>query len=842
MEDKFYGNDSSEFYTTHDNVNDLQFKTCGPYLKHIYSKGIWFGDDPTHHVFPNIMLQIILMFFLSRIVYIVLRPLKQPKFICNALAGIILGPSVLSGDKAFLNRIFQPREMVVTNSMSMVGTTYFIFLAAVKMDKSRIIWTARKSIYVGLTCVVIPLIIVFLLFRTFCKSVSGIDESFQFSFSFSSSLSYFPVISHTMSELNLLTTELGRTAMSCTILHEIIGWIIMLVNLIFREPDPHLLVESMAGMLLFILFVIVVLRPMVQWIIRRTPEGKPVDGSYINVFLVAPLVIGVVSDILGGTVFPGAFLMGLIIPAGPPLGSAVVEKCELAMSELILPFLYIRIGQMVNVNLMAVDWKALAVVQFIMFAGFFGKIAGCLLAILCSHEGGGGDGVRNAFLLGLILNTKGIIELNLLLRWYQRQLLNEHAFVELVVYNIIATAIATPLLKNYHKPLARLEVSSAMQNGTRTLQAALLSAGEFRIMCCIHCEENVHGIISLLKACNSTGITPMCVYPIHIIDLVGRAVPLLQLYDSQIKRCKVSPTDRIISALTKSLNQGSSSQVAIQPFRLIAPYNTLHESICSLAHDNFVPLVLVPFPESQDIGARKTDLRSFNIQMQANAPCTVGILVDRRPLQIFSSTYFTYNIGVIFLSGPDDREALALVLRMSSHPGVSITVLRIDLIKDKTEDESETYLDDWLIKEFKAKNIGKPRVVCRELVAENTKQVMDSIHSFENNYDLVIVGKDRGPNSLWEQEMSLWVEKKELGSIGDLVASSDFCGGMVSVLVMHCVVRTPVNFKGCSITVSDDDETSQFSFSSSNVDVDDDKDDIVLLADQKEMQKKLYRM
>ncbi|KAK0592437.1 hypothetical protein LWI29_019164 [Acer saccharum] len=610
----------------------------------------------------------------------------------------------------------------------------------------------------------------------------------------------------------MLTSELGTIAMSCAILHEILGWFLLSLSVFLQEGDLRYTIESVVAMSVLMLFIILVLRPMVQCIIRRILEGKPVDGFYIKAILVGPLIMGFLSDMIGATILPGALIMGLIIPAGPPLGSSLVEKSELIISELILPFMYIRIGQLTNVYSIT-DWKAFTTVQFILLAGFLGKMAGCLSSLLCSNNGG----VRNSFLLGLFLNTKGVIELSLTLRWRARKLIDEPVFATLVIYYIVVTAIVTPLLQIFNKPQGRLEATSSMKNTTRSLQATLLTS-ELRIMCCFHYEENVHGIITLLKSCSSTGISPMCVYVAHLIDLVGRAAPLLHPYNSQRKRFRENSTDRIMKALKTSLIKGSSSPVTIQPFRVIAPYDTIHESICRLARDKYIPLVLVPFLENLDTHGRKSALHSFNILMQAYAPCTVGILVDRSLPRIFSSIYFTYNIGVLFLGGPDDREALALVLRISDHPGVSITVLRIDLRGEKFENQSEKYLDDCLVSEFKARNIGNASVVCRKLVAENTMQVVDSIRSLENNYDLVIVGKQRGPSSQLERDMLPWVENEELGTIGDMVASSDFCGGTVSVLVMHCAVGGHVNVTGSS-SMTNSDERSRFFSSSSSFDI-----------------------
>ena len=89
-------------------ISDPYFKTCEPYKKEIYSKGIWFGEDPTERVFSIVMLQIILMFLFSRLRYFVLRPLKQPRFICNLLVSIFSNSFFYIAYIRFLNNlIFQ---------------------------------------------------------------------------------------------------------------------------------------------------------------------------------------------------------------------------------------------------------------------------------------------------------------------------------------------------------------------------------------------------------------------------------------------------------------------------------------------------------------------------------------------------------------------------------------------------------------------------------------------------------------------------------------------------------------------------------------------------------------
>ncbi|KAJ0045317.1 hypothetical protein Pint_06588 [Pistacia integerrima] len=134
-------------HNLHTRLDDENYKTCVNYSTNFLpSGGIPFRDkDDNTSVLLVFMLQVILAFVTSRLVYFVLRPLKQPYFVCNVLSGIILGPFGFDPSQKFLDTVFPPREMVVVNSLSMLGGIYFIFIVTMKMDLKRILRIAKNA-------------------------------------------------------------------------------------------------------------------------------------------------------------------------------------------------------------------------------------------------------------------------------------------------------------------------------------------------------------------------------------------------------------------------------------------------------------------------------------------------------------------------------------------------------------------------------------------------------------------------------------------------------------------------------------------------------------------------
>ncbi|KAK9913792.1 hypothetical protein M0R45_037601 [Rubus argutus] len=218
----------------------------------------------------------------------------------------------------------------------------------------------------------------------------------------------------------------------------------------------------------------------------------------------------------------------------------------------------------------------------------------------------------------------------------------------------------------------------------------------------------------------------------------------------------------------ENYSKNSKGPVAIEAYTMVAPYTSMHETICRLAQDNLVPLIILPFHENHQclVGPSMTSpIRQFNQNVQAFSRCTVGILVDRGLCCWLRSSNFSSIVAVFFIGGPDDREALAYASRMADNPDVCITVFRIvvwNSNKEGNEEETEQFkLDESLINEFKLRNLGNDRLNWHDIEVDD--------------YNM----------SLRDEEMKDFIQNPELGMIGDVLASSDFCGGMVNVLVMQ---------------------------------------------------------
>jgi len=234
----------------------------------------------------------------------------------------------------------------------------------------------------------------------------------------------------------------------------------------------------------------------------------------------------------------------------------------------------------------------------------------------------------------------------------------------------------------------------------------------------------------------------------------------------------------------------------------------MHEDICNLAEDKRVAFIIIPFHKHQTVdgGMEATNpaFRMVNQNLLANAPCSVGILVDRglSGSTRLAANQMSHQVAVLFFGGPDDREALAYAWRMSEHPGISLTVMRfvpadeIDPVRPsadpnnprplsvETDNDREKQLDEEFISNFRMKNANDETIVYNEKVVSNGEETVSAIRTMDNLHDLFIVGRGQGMISPLTAGLTDWSECPELGAIGDLLASSDFAA-TVSVLVVQ---------------------------------------------------------
>ncbi|KAI3995514.1 hypothetical protein MKX01_007316 [Papaver californicum] len=420
-----------------------------------------------------------------------------------------------------------------------------------------------------------------------------------------------------------------------------------------------------------------------------------------------------------------AWLIGLTVPAGPPLGAATEDRLECFVKSILLPTFIISSTLQVN---------------FIVFISFLGKLLGTVLpALYCRVP------YQDALWVGLIMNVQGVLDIE----FWVWALISERIYTCLVLSTVIVTGAISPSVKFL-----------------RTIKKCSKQNVEFRILACIYHKENVPTILNVLEASHPTRYGPICIYMLHFIQLQGRASPL------------------IVTHKNKKQNEGT---VSVNSFTAISPYTTMHDDICSAASERRTSLIILPFhhhPSFSSTFHLPTSIRKVNQNVLKTAPCSVGLLVDQGSSQRAQASNKNDKspnlVAVIFLGGEDDREALAYGARMGDNSSVKLTVFRFSIRKENPDPAPNAdMLDNDSIDDFKKYIVGHENVLYREEEVKDSVGIVKVITSIEHSFDLLILGKDHDQNSSdLLRGLEEWSEFPELGVVGDMLSSSNSnCNG-----------------------------------------------------------------
>ena len=328
--------------------------------------------------------------------------------------GILLGPSAMGLNMKFREALFPPIEMGLLSTFSTLGVMYTLFIVSVKTDYKTLVCRARRITWViGFAGTFFPWITLMCLFYSYHDYLPPSLQLKFIPFFVASilSLTFFAVVAFALDELNLLTSELGQLSLSSSLMSDLLQWLFVITVASFKQGNSTQAVAAFASTFIIVLICIYGIRPALLSIIKKTQRGQAVDELYVVLILLGASVMGFVTDFVGSSIAYGPIILGLIIPAGPPLGSILVEKAECFVMEILLPLFFIRIGYELDVSSLR-NWKTSVVLVCIIFVGYFAKFLGVFVSSISFKLR-----PRTAFLLGLIMNNKGIIEFVIYYRW-----------------------------------------------------------------------------------------------------------------------------------------------------------------------------------------------------------------------------------------------------------------------------------------------------------------------------------------------------------------------------------------------------------------------------------------
>jgi Kef-type K+ transport system membrane component KefB len=391
----------------------------------------------------HLLLALAAVVITGRVLGRLFRFIGQPPVIGEVVAGIALGPSLLGAVSPEAYAFLLPPAVAPSlGLLSQLGVALYMFLIGVELDTDVLRGQLRATIAIAQSSIVVPFLLGAALAVVVAPELAPANVPFMHFVLFmgvAMAITAFPVLARILADTGLMRTDLGRLALTCAAVGDVTAWCLLafIVGVVQSRQGSALLPSLLTVGYIALMFAVV--RPVVVRWCRRL-DAHAIDRDVIAAVIVLALVSALITEWIGIHAIFGAFLMGAVIPHDSRLARALEDRIENLVTILLLPAFFAFAGMRTEIGLIAnaPGWLTCAA---IIGLATFGKFGGTFAAArLAGHEW------RTATSLGVLMNTRGLMELIVLNVGLDLGVITPTLFTMMVVMAIVTTMATTPLL------------------------------------------------------------------------------------------------------------------------------------------------------------------------------------------------------------------------------------------------------------------------------------------------------------------------------------------------------------------------------------------------------------
>ena len=413
----------------------------------------------------QLVLQIAVILVAARLVGFLFQKIHQPQVMGEMVAGILLGPSLLGwlapGVSAAL---FPPASLSYLNALSQVGLVVFMFVVGLALNPSDLQGYGHAAVLTSHVSIVAPFCLGGLtaLYLYPRLSDDGVTfTGFALFMGAAMSITAFPVLARILTERGLLRSRMGTMAIACAAVDDVTGWCILayIVVLVRVTHAARPAWVTIAGSLAYVLIMVFVVRRILPAFEREFRKRDRLSDNLVAVIVVLVLVSALATEWLGIHLLFGAFLMGAIMPKTPEFTHYLLHKFESVTVVLLLPLFFAFTGLRTRIGVGGgrAIWFYSAIVIVVAITG---KLGGSMFAARLA-----GMPWREAASLGILMNTRGLMELVILNIGLDIGVISPAMFSIMVLMALVTTFMTTPLLEwVYPTRLLRAQMDEVHKN------------------------------------------------------------------------------------------------------------------------------------------------------------------------------------------------------------------------------------------------------------------------------------------------------------------------------------------------------------------------------------------
>lgn len=369
----------------------------------------------------------------------------QPGVLGEIIAGVILGPSVLDYLlPGFSTVLFPKNSLDNLNILSQIGLMLFMFVVGMELDMDKVGRNSSRAVFISFVSSIIPFlsgeILAFFIYRLYApENVSF--SAFALFIGLSMSITAFPVLARIVRDRGLINTDFGDMVLVSASFSDIAAWCVLTVVVAITSSGN--IAAALVTVILSVLFVTVmffVLHPVLKRSSILDMQKAELSSYTFTFILAAMFLLSFITETLGIHTLFGAFTAGVIIPKNKVLRKQIKDKIEDISLHVFLPLFFALMGLKIHINILSQKYLWIVCLGVI-FVAVTGKFGGSLVAARIT-----GLSWKDSLSMGVLMNTRGLMELIVLNIGYDKHIFTEEIFTVMIVMTLVTTFMAGPAL------------------------------------------------------------------------------------------------------------------------------------------------------------------------------------------------------------------------------------------------------------------------------------------------------------------------------------------------------------------------------------------------------------
>jgi Kef-type K+ transport system membrane component KefB len=392
----------------------------------------------------KVLLALTVIMITARVMGALFARVNQPAVIGEVVGGILLGPSLLGRLSPEVAAFLLPPDAAPFLSViAQLGVILYMFLVGLELDLSLLATKVSTTVVIALTSIVVPFALGGLLAVFLADSIApaGVPfSSFVLFLGVSMSITAFPVLARILGDRGLQRTEMGTLALTCAAINDAIAWCLLAFVVGVMQDTPAEAAWTVGLTFLYIALMLTVGRAIVTAAVARLESSTRIGERSLALVLVAVLLSAVATEFIGIHAIFGAFLLGAVIPHHSQVALQVTDRLADLVRVMFLPAFFAYTGLRTEIGLVHTieDWLLCVVIIAVATAGKFG---GTTLAAKMM-----GLRWRDSSALGILMNTRGLVELIVLNIGLDLGVITPRLFTMLVIMALVTTMMTSPAL------------------------------------------------------------------------------------------------------------------------------------------------------------------------------------------------------------------------------------------------------------------------------------------------------------------------------------------------------------------------------------------------------------